>query len=78
MYYVYVLKSLKTGQYYKGLTDNISRRLNQHFSGKSPTTKYYLPVELVHVEICDNRSEARKVEKYFKTGIGREIIKELF
>ncbi len=77
MYYVYVLKSLKTGEFYKGLTNNLDRRLQQHFSGKSPSTKTRLPLELIHVEICQNRIEARNREKLFKSGFGREIIHEL-
>lgn len=77
MYYVYILKSLKTGEFYKGLTDNLDRRLNQHLSEGSKTTKSKLPLELVHVEICKTREEARKFEKFFKSGYGREIIKEI-
>ncbi len=77
MYYVYVLKSLKTGEFYKGLTDNIERRLHEHTSGKSPTTKSRLPLQLIHVEICSSRQEARDTEKFFKSGYGREVIKEL-
>ena len=77
MYFVYVLKSLKTGNFYKGLTDNLDRRLKEHFSGRSPTTKTQLPLKLVHVELCADRSLARKLEKYFKSGFGREIIGQI-
>jgi putative endonuclease len=77
VYYVYILRSLKTGEYYKGLTNNIDIRLEQHFQGKSATTKKMLPLKLVHVELLSLRSEARILEKYFKSGFGREIIKEI-
>lgn len=77
MYYVYVLKSLKTGEFYKGLTDNIDRRLQEHFLGKSPSTRFRLPLILIHVELCNDREEAREIEKFFKSGFGREIIQEL-
>jgi len=77
MYYVYVLKSIKTGQYYKGLTDDIERRIKEHISGFSITTKKYLPLKLIFVQICENRIEARELEKYLKSGYGREIIKEI-
>lgn len=77
MYYVYVLKSLKTGEFYKGLTNNIERRLREHFLGKSATTRSRLPLRLIHVEICQDRKEARDKEKFLKSGYGREIIKEL-
>lgn len=77
MFYVYVLKSLKTGEFYKGLTDNLNRRIEEHSDGKSRSTKNRLPLELIHVEIYDTRDEARKIEKFFKSGYGREIIKEI-
>ena len=77
MYYVYVLQSLKTGKFYKGLTDNLERRLLQHFKGECPSTKKMLPLHLVHVELCSSRVEARQKEKFFKSGYGREIIKEI-
>lgn len=77
MYFVYILKSTVTQEFYKGLTDNIDRRLSQHFSGKSPSTRSKLPLELIHVEMCLDRKEARKLEKYFKSGYGREALKEI-
>lgn len=77
MFYVYILQSLKTGEFYKGLTDNFDRRLKQHETDKSPSTKNKLPLKIVHVELCNNRDEARALEKFFKSGFGREIIHEL-
>ena len=77
MYFVYVLKSIKCGVFYKGMTDDLERRLKEHFRGNSKTTSKYLPLELVFVQICESRLEARKLEKYLKSGYGREIIKEI-
>jgi putative endonuclease len=77
MYYVYILKSLRTGELYKGITNNLDRRLKEHFSGKSYSTKSMLPLKLVHVEICKGRKEARLLEKYYKSGSGRETLKYL-
>lgn len=77
MFFVYVLKSLKTGEFYKGLTDNLDRRIEEHSNGESRSTKNRLPLKLIHVEIYDTRDEARKIEKFFKSGYGREIIKEI-
>ncbi|MDD4106354.1 MAG: GIY-YIG nuclease family protein [Candidatus Shapirobacteria bacterium] len=77
MFYVYVLKSLKTGTFYKGLTNNIEKRIKQHEQGQCLSTKNILPITLIHVEICSSRLEARKMEKYLKSGYGREIIEEL-
>ncbi|MBI2465572.1 GIY-YIG nuclease family protein [Candidatus Shapirobacteria bacterium] len=74
-YYVYVLKC-SNGTFYKGLTDNLNRRLNQRGAGKCQTTKDQKP-SLVYVQICDSRQEARQLEIYLKSGSGREIIDEL-
>ncbi len=74
MYYVYVLK-LSNGSFYKGQTFDLEQRLNDHKSKSVKTTRNKLPFELVHVEICRSRNEARNLEIYFKSGFGREIIK---
>jgi putative endonuclease len=34
-----------------------------------------MPFELVYVDECSSRSEARTREKYLKSGIGREFLK---
>jgi len=77
MYFVYVVKSLKTGEYYKGLTDNLERRLDQHLCGEVDFKSTRMPLILIHVELCETREEARIIEKFFKSGFGRETIKEL-
>jgi putative endonuclease len=73
-YYAYVLRSLVDGRLYKGHTEDIKKRLEEHNLGKSKSTKGYLPWELVYLEKFETRKEAIEREKYFKTGIGREFI----
>jgi len=77
MYYAYVLKSIKFDWYYKGLTDNVNRRFDEHNNGLVKKTKHYAPFNLVHVEILETQKLARMMEKYLKSGFGREIIKEI-
>jgi putative endonuclease len=77
MYYVDILKSLYNGTFYKGFTDNIDRRIDEHQNGKTSSNKQYRPFRLIHVEICKDRAEARKLEIFFKSGFGREIISEI-
>ena len=77
MYFVYIIQSSLTKEYYKGLTDNIDRRIKQHFKGQTLFAKHRLPLRLIHVEICADRITARKLEKFFKSGYGREIIAEI-
>ncbi len=61
--------------YYYGSTENIEKRLQEHNSGFGKYTSKYAPWELVYFECFETRSEAVKREKYFKTGVGREFIK---
>jgi len=75
MYYVYILKSIKTGEFYKGITNDLKRRLFEHNSGKTISTKDKGPWKMVYHEECPNRTEARKKEKFFKSGFGRELLK---
>lgn len=78
IYYVYIIQSVSDPNFiYKGFTDNVERRFNEHQFGKANSTKNYVPFKLIHVEIVSSRKEARAMEKYFKSGYGREIIKEL-
>jgi putative endonuclease len=77
-YYVYVLQSKKDSSLYKGLTDNLERRMRQHSDGKCKSTINKRPLELIRVEHFDNRKDAREREKYYKSGIGREELKKLF
>ncbi|MDO8570007.1 MAG: GIY-YIG nuclease family protein [Candidatus Daviesbacteria bacterium] len=74
-YYVYVIQSEKDGSLYKGLTNNLERRLKQHNQNKSQSTKGKSPYRLVYFEECLDRIEARIKEKYFKSGVGREFLK---
>lgn len=77
MYIVYVIKSLKNNFYYKGLTNDLERRLTEHNSGKTSSNKSYKPFRLIFVQEFDNTTEAREFEKFLKSGYGREIIKEI-
>ncbi|MBI4033523.1 GIY-YIG nuclease family protein [Candidatus Saccharibacteria bacterium] len=66
MYYFYVLKSAKDGQYYYGSTNNIERRLNQHQSKLVLSTQHRLPLILVYYEAYRTFSLARLRERQVK------------
>ncbi len=78
MFYAYVLLSLKNGILYKGSTENIDKRVEEHNSGVSKYTSKHLPWKLLHFEEFETRSEALMKEKWFKTGVGRAWVKENF
>ena len=75
MYVVYVLKSEKDGKLYYGFSNNFERRLEEHNSKQVRSTKNRAPFKLVYKESAENLEEARKKEKYFKSGFGRKYVK---
>ena len=76
MYYVYILLSLKDNNLYTGFTRDLRKRIEYHNAGKSIATKGRLPVKLIYYESYCNEKDARKREKFLKSGRGREIIKK--
>jgi putative endonuclease len=74
-WFAYVLRSDKNKVLYKGLTNNLKRRLFEHNSGKNHSTKANLPWKLVYFERFATRIEARNRERFFKSGSGREFLK---
>ena len=70
MYYVYFLKSVNYDFFYIGQTNDLKKRLNDHNSGLSQSTKHYAPFELISYIAVQTRRHARELEKYFKEGSG--------
>jgi len=79
MYYVYVLKSKKNGKLYTGFTNNLTRRLLEHntiSTDKASWTSRNRPFELLFYEAFKNKADAQKDEHFFKSGYGREVLRE--
>ena len=74
-YFIYVLKSESTGSSYVGHTSNLEKRVFEHNTGKSPSTKGKRPWRLVYDEEHATRAEAASREKYFKSVKGRLELK---
>lgn len=77
VYIVYILRSQKDGKRYIGITNNLERRLQEHNSGKTKSTKTRIPVDVIYIETYDSLREARLREKYLKTSAGRRYLKEI-
>ena len=77
MYYVYAIKSTTRNYIYVGLTNDWERRLKEHNNGLSTATKPYRPFVLLLLEEVETRIEARRREKYLKSGVGKEYLKQL-
>lgn len=77
-YYLYILKSLKDGQLYVGVTKNLEKRTKEHNFGMVKSTKSRRPLVLVWREFYKTLSEARKREWFFKnTPKGGKLKKKL-
>ena len=48
-----------------------------HIDGRERTTKFYRPFKLIYSEVCDSRPEARLIEKYWKSGVGKEKLRRV-
>ncbi|MBU0646052.1 GIY-YIG nuclease family protein [Patescibacteria group bacterium] len=66
MYYLYIIESIECGRWYIGISENPERRLREHNSGKTRSTKPYQPYRLVYSEEYKTKTEARKRELQIK------------
>jgi putative endonuclease len=77
MFYVYVLKSLKSKRLYVGFTEDLKRRLDEHNRGSGGKfSKINKPFKLVFYEAFLDKKDAIKQEKFYKSGHGREVLKQ--
>ena len=76
MNHVYVIES-KEGFRYIGSTTDLPKRLYQHQNQLAGWTKRGSDWRLVYSEEFMIYAEARKREKWMKTGIGRDFLKSL-
>jgi putative endonuclease len=77
MYFVYCLFSRIFKKTYVGRTTNLEGRIaaHNHVSNKG-YTKRYQPWEILFFESFRTVQEASLMEKFYKSGKGREIIKK--
>src|SRR3954447_6882658 len=77
MFYVYVLRSNKTGRRYVGSSEDPEARLLRHNAGHSKATRHGIPWILLYRQSFATRSGAAQKERYYKTGRGRDEIDKL-
>ncbi|NQV37587.1 MAG: GIY-YIG nuclease family protein [Candidatus Marinimicrobia bacterium] len=76
-YYTYILYSKSKDRYYVGYTSDLLRRLDQHNSGWSQSTKSGIPWRIEFSEKFDNKSDAIRREKEIKRWKSRKLIVDL-
>jgi len=74
---LYIINSLVKKFRYVGITNNLNKRIIQHNNGNNKSTRLYRPFELIYTENLINYKEARKRERFFKSGIGRKFIDQI-
>lgn len=74
MHYVYIIRSDSSGKLYKGSTCDLKMRIREHNSGKTQSTKAYVPWTLVYYAVFADKTDALREELFLKSGKGRERI----
>ncbi len=77
MYYVYILRSKKTGKHYIGYTRDVQERLKYHNSGRTKSLWKHRPLEIIRVEEYATLQEARRRERQIKKYKSGEAFKRL-
>lgn len=70
MWYVYFLL-LSNKDVYVGSTDDLRRRVGSHNRGNIQSTRPYLPSRLLSYIAVEDETQARQLERYFKSGSGK-------
>jgi putative endonuclease len=76
-YVIYAIKSRFDNRIYVGFTMNLDKRIKEYNQGTTKSTKGFRPWFLIYNEQVETRLEARKREKYFKSGFGKEFLKKV-
>lgn len=71
MYYVYILYSSKSENFYYGYTNDLKARRRLHNQGKVFATAPYRPWILVYYSAFDTEKLAKDFEVYLKSGSGK-------
>ncbi len=71
----HLLLSENDGNFYTGSTKDLKRRLEEHNSGKVESTYKRRPLKLIYYEACISEEDARKRERYLKSGMGKKYLR---
>ena len=76
MWYAYVLQSAEDKRLYVGVTNNLRRRIKEHDTKRSGSyTNKNGPFKLIFYEASTEKKDAAVAEKFYKSGYGREVLK---
>ena len=79
MFYAYIIESVNSpGEYYRGHTDDLRRRVAEHNGGKCPHTSKLKPWNVKFYAAFETLALARGFERYLKSGSGHGFAKRHF
>ncbi len=79
MFYVYLLRNIKTKQIYKGFTSDLKKRVDSHNSASGGHTTSLSPQwQLIFYCAFNNKQIALRFERYLKSGSGIAFLKKRF
>jgi len=76
MFYTYLLESLIDKTWYIGYTSDLRSRFIGHNKGKNIATNGKKPWKLIYYEAYIDRIDAKKRERFLKSGSGRKFLKK--
>jgi len=74
---VYALFDESLSEIYVSMTNDLERRLTEHKRGQSSYTRKFKNFRLIYQECHPDYAQARKREKFFKNGSGKEFLRKL-
>ena len=77
MFHIYVLPSENTGRHYVGYTSDLTQRLGSQNDGITKSTRNRGPWTLIYQDSFPSKLDAKRRERFLKTGQGREELKQL-
>ncbi len=76
-FHMYILRSVSTGKFYVGHTENLTKRLFEHNHNRTLSIRNRGPWELVYSEEFRTRSEASRREREVKSMKSHKWIEQL-
>jgi len=76
-FHMYILRSVASGKFYIGHTENLAKRLFEHNRNRTPSTRSRGPWELVYTEEFTTRSQASRRERQVKRMKSHTWIKQV-
>ena len=76
MHYTYVLQSIQDGRWYTGHSSELRARIDDHLKGRLESTRHRRPLQLIDDEACLTGADAKRRERYLKTGKGKRYLRQ--